>query len=101
MNMEKLTEKSREALLSSQSVAREYAHQELRPIHLLKALVDQEGGLVSSLLKRLRAPREMLEDAMDAELRRIPSVTAAGAENSTPRRRSTPSSSRRRIARNR
>lgn len=44
MDMEKLTTKSREAMIASQSIAAEYGHQEIRPIHLLKALADQEGG---------------------------------------------------------
>ena len=42
MDMEKLTTKSREAMIASQNIAAEYGHQEIRPIHLLKALVDQE-----------------------------------------------------------
>ena len=50
MDMEKLTAKSREAMISSQSIAVEYGHQEIRPIHLLKALADQEGGLISQML---------------------------------------------------
>ena len=53
MDMEKLTTKSREAMIASQSIAAEYGHQEIRPIHLLKALADQEGGLIPSLLKKM------------------------------------------------
>ena len=33
MDMEKLTTKSREAMIASQSIAAEYGHQEIRPIH--------------------------------------------------------------------
>ena len=40
MDMEKLTTKSREAMIASQNIATEYGHQEIRPIHLLKALAD-------------------------------------------------------------
>ena len=53
MDMEKLTTKSREAMIASQNIATEYGHQEIRPIHLLKALADQEGGLIPSLLKKM------------------------------------------------
>ena len=74
MDMEKLTTKSREAMIASQSIAAEYGHQEIRPIHLLKALADQEGGLIPSLLKKMNVDYGRLSLAIEQELRSIPSV---------------------------
>lgn len=82
MDMEKLTTKSREAMIASQSIAAEYGHQEIRPIHLLKALADQEGGLIPSLLKKMNVDYGRLSLAIEQELRSIPSVSGPGAQQS-------------------
>lgn len=80
MDMEKLTNKSREALLGAQSVAAEHGHQEMRPIHLLKALSAQEGGLVPSLFKRMGTDIGSIGSRIDKELSSIPSVSGPGAQ---------------------
>lgn len=80
MDMEKLTTKSREAMIASQNIAAEYGHQEIRPIHLLKALADQEGGLVPSLMKKMNVDYGRLSLAIEQELRSIPSVSGPGAQ---------------------
>ena len=82
MDMEKLTTKSREAMIASQNIAAEYGHQEIRPIHLLKALVDQEGGLIPSLMKKMNVDYGRLSLAIEQELRLIPSVSGPGAQQS-------------------
>ena len=45
MNLNKYTEKSREALQAAHDVALRLNHQEMRPLHLLFAIVDQPEGL--------------------------------------------------------
>ena len=80
VDMEKLTAKSREAMISSQSIAVEYGHQEIRPIHLLKALADQEGGLIPSLLKKMKVDYGKFCLAVEEKLRTIPSVSGPGAQ---------------------
>lgn len=82
MDMEKLTTKSREAMIASQNIAAEYGHQEIRPIHLLKALVDQEGGLIPSLLKKMNVDFGKLSLAIEQTLQSIPSVSGPGAQQS-------------------
>ena len=57
MNMEKLTNKSREALLEAQNIAVGNRNTELRDIHVLAALMRQEDGLVPSLLEKLGVSR--------------------------------------------
>lgn len=80
MDMEKLTTKSREAMIASQNIATEYGHQEIHPIHLLKALADQEGGLIPSLLKKMNVDFGRFSLAVEKELRSIPSVSGPGAQ---------------------
>ena len=53
MNMEKLTTKSREALMAAHNLAIENSNTELRNIHVLAALMRQEDGLVPSILEKL------------------------------------------------
>jgi ATP-dependent Clp protease ATP-binding subunit ClpB len=52
MSPEKFTHKLQEAFNASQSVATRHGHQELRPAHLLLALLEQEGGLAQPLLDK-------------------------------------------------
>ena len=53
MNLEKFTNRSREALVSAQSLAIESRHTALSDLHLLQALLSQQDGLTGSLLEKL------------------------------------------------
>jgi ATP-dependent Clp protease ATP-binding subunit ClpB len=46
MRLDKLTVKAQEALMATQGLASEAGHVAMTPLHLLRALLDQEGGLV-------------------------------------------------------
>ncbi len=80
MEMNNLTNKSREAMLAAQHLAVERGHQEMRPLHLLKALLDQEGGLTASLLKRMNVDAGSLGAKVDKELSGLASVSGPGAQ---------------------
>ena len=53
MDFKKLTEKAQEAVMSAQNIASEMTHAEITPEHLLVALVEQENGIVPSLLRKM------------------------------------------------
>lgn len=53
MKLDKFTFKAQEALQSAQRLAETYNHPQIEPEHLLKALVDQEGGIIPTILDRL------------------------------------------------
>ncbi len=74
MNFEKYTQKSLEAVQSAQNIAVSNGHQQLEQIHLLSALIGQDGGLVPQLLKKMGITLESLQAAADQELRKLPSV---------------------------
>ena len=80
LDIQKMTEKTREALASAGAAAREYGHQEIRPVHLLLALLRQEGGLLPSLLKRIGTPNSLLSQAVEAELAKLPKVSGNAAD---------------------
>ena len=86
MNMEKLTNKSREAMLKAQETALEYGHQEIRPEHLLYALLNQEQGLIPSLLKKMNVDLALAKEKTEQALRAVPSVRGPGAGQSYPSR---------------
>jgi ATP-dependent Clp protease ATP-binding subunit ClpB len=86
MDMEKLTNKSREAMLKAQETALEFGHQEIRPEHLLYALMNQEKGLIPSLLKKMNVDLDLTREKTEQALRSIPSVSGPGAGQAYPSR---------------
>jgi len=79
MNIERFTVRSREALERAQRVARDRSHQELRPEHLLAALLDDEGGTVSGVLQKLGVHAATLERAVEGALSALPRVQGGSA----------------------
>ena len=53
MNINKFTEKAQEAIVAAQTLAGELHHSEVTPEHLLVALVEQQGGIVPSILRKM------------------------------------------------
>ena len=74
MNMNKYTQKSLEAVQSARDIAVQNGHQQLEQVHLLLALLHQEGGLCPQLLRKMEITVESLMAAAMTELRKIPSV---------------------------
>ncbi|MBQ8620921.1 MAG: ATP-dependent chaperone ClpB [Oscillospiraceae bacterium] len=77
MNFSNYTQKSLEAVQSAQQLAVQNHHQQMEQIHLLVALLQQEGGLTPQLLRKMDVTVESLEAAAKAELRKIPGVTGS------------------------
>ncbi|HXI68875.1 MAG TPA: ATP-dependent chaperone ClpB [Verrucomicrobiae bacterium] len=70
MQLDKLTQKSQEALQDAQRIAREHSHQEMDGEHLLLALLGQAESLVPELLARIGVPPAKLQPDLDKELAR-------------------------------
>ncbi len=79
MNIEKFTNRSREALQAAHNEAIERNQQELRPIHFLYALLNQEDGLVTSLLQKMDVNASRVKTDVEQALNAIPSVSGSGA----------------------
>src|SRR6266545_2624073 len=80
MDINKLTQKSQEALQSAQTKALRFGHQEVEAEHLLLALLEQPEGLVPRLLARMDVPAAGLVAELERELSRRPSVSGPGVE---------------------
>ncbi|MCL1913134.1 MAG: AAA family ATPase [Eubacteriaceae bacterium] len=79
MDMQKLTQKSAEAVSSAQFNAMERSNQQLEAEHLLFALIGQEGGIVGRLLARMGIDTAKALSLLDALIGRLPKVSGSGA----------------------
>ena len=75
MNLEKFTERSRGFLQAAQTIAMRESHQRLAPEHLLKALMDDEQGLSSNLIRRAGGESERVAEALALTMAKMPKVT--------------------------
>ena len=77
MNFNNYTQKSLEAVQSARDLAVQNNHQQMEQVHLLLALLRQDGGLIPQLMRKMDVTVESLEAAAAAELRKIPAVTGS------------------------
>ncbi len=75
MDINRYTQKSREAFSAAQQLAAERHHQEVTGKHMLAALLAQEGGMAPRILDHAGVNPVNLTAAAEELLRRIPSVT--------------------------
>ena len=80
MRIDKFTQKGQEALLEAQNLAQKYNHPAVKPEHLLKVLVEQEGGVVPCVLKRIGVDIDALGQRVDEMLNRMPRATGASVQ---------------------
>jgi ATP-dependent Clp protease ATP-binding subunit ClpB len=81
MRLDKFTIKAQEALQSAQNLAQESQHSELTPLHLLAALLLDKEGLVRPILSKLGADADRIASLVQAELKRLPSMSGGGPLN--------------------
>jgi ATP-dependent Clp protease ATP-binding subunit ClpB len=72
MNLNKLTEKAQEAILGSQNLATDQNHSEVTPEHLLVTLVEQSGGIVPSVLRKMTLDPSRVATEARALIKAIP-----------------------------
>ena len=80
MRMDKLTAKFQLALAEAQSLAVGQEHQFIEPVHLLVALLDQDGGSVRPLLTKAGANINLLRSQLGEALERLPRVQGTEGE---------------------
>ncbi|NNM76764.1 ATP-dependent chaperone ClpB [Sphingomonas sp. ID1715] len=80
MNLEKLTDRAKGFLQSAQTVAIRMSHQRISPEHLLKALLEDNEGLASGLIRAAGGDPAVALKETDAALAKHPSVSGSGAQ---------------------
>ena len=74
MNAQNMTQKSLEALQTAQAMALENRNNYITPEHLLYALVDQDGGLIPSLLGKMGVDCNAVLAELDTAISQLPKV---------------------------
>ncbi|MFP4695860.1 ATP-dependent chaperone ClpB [Thiohalospira sp.] len=78
--MDKLTTKFQQALGEAQSLAVGRDHQFIEPVHLMAALMDQEGGTIRHLLQQAGVQANTLRSRLGEAIDHLPSVEGTGGE---------------------
>ena len=80
MDLNKLTQKSLEAVQSAQTLAVENGNQQVQQCHLFLALLQQEDGLVGQLMDRMGVPADSLASALSGAVGALPKVSGTNRE---------------------
>ena len=75
MNTQNYTQKTVEAIQNAQNIARENDNQSLVPEHLLYSLLDQDGGLIPSLFKKMGVDCNTVLGELDSYISTLPKVS--------------------------
>ena len=80
MNIEKFTTKFQEALSEAQSLAIGKDNQFIEPVHLLTALLNQQGGSIAPILTASGVNVALLRNELKTELNKLPQVIGNGGD---------------------
>jgi ATP-dependent Clp protease ATP-binding subunit ClpB len=78
--MDKLTVKAQEGISAARDVAMSKHHAEVRPEHLLLALLDQDGGVVPRILAKLGADPQIVKADLERSLEKLPRAHGAALD---------------------
>ncbi|HYM09105.1 MAG TPA: ATP-dependent chaperone ClpB [Bryobacterales bacterium] len=79
IRFDKLTEKAQESIQQGQALASEQGNQQIHPLHLLIALVEQPEGIVQSVLSKCEVPPAAISHEARRLLASVPKVSGAQA----------------------
>jgi ATP-dependent Clp protease ATP-binding subunit ClpB len=80
MRMDKLTNQLQSALADAQSLALGKDHNFIEPVHLLGALLEQQGGSARPLLQKAGADLNTLRGEVQGAIDALPTVSGAGGD---------------------
>lgn len=78
MRMDRLTLRAQDILNSAQNIATERDSYEIQPEHMLKALIEQDGGIFSSIAQKLGAPINQVRSELNEYMDTMPRQKGAG-----------------------
>jgi len=74
MQTDKLTVNAEQALVRASQIAFEYKNQEIQPEHLLFAMLENDEGLVTPILKKLGVNPAIVQETIGQKLQDFPKV---------------------------
>ena len=81
MDMNKMTEKTQEALVNSQSHAVRNGHQQVDVEHVFHSLLTQDDGITNSILQKLNINPGTVQKLIEEALNKLPKVSGSGVES--------------------
>lgn len=78
MRFDKFTVKAQEALATAQQIAMERSHTVLSPLHLLSALLSDDEGMASMIIKKIGSRIERIRQMTESEMNRLPRGKVSG-----------------------
>lgn len=78
MNVQKLTQKSIEAIQAANGLAIENQNQQIEQVHLFSALLSQDGGLIPQLFEKMGTSVDNLQIRLKNAIDELPAVTGSG-----------------------
>ncbi len=79
MNVEKLTQKSMEAIRNAQTIATENSNQQIEQEHLLLAMIE-DNGLISEILVKMQLNLNFVKSKLNELISKLPKVTISGRQ---------------------
>ncbi len=84
MQADRFTIKTQEALQAALAIAPAKRHAQVTPLHLLAALLDQEGGLVVPVLGKIGVSADALRHDVDTALGELPTLSSEAEPTTSP-----------------
>ena len=81
MDLDKYTDRVRGFLQAAQGLAQRESHQEFRPEHVLRVLLDDEQGLAANLIRACEGDTQAISARVNDALKKLPKVEGSGASN--------------------
>jgi ATP-dependent Clp protease ATP-binding subunit ClpB len=87
MKIERFTDKAREAISEAAEIAKRYNQSQIEPLHLLDALLMQEGGVVQQIIQKVGGNATNAKRMVESEIERLPRVYGGNEPGISPRLR--------------
>jgi len=79
MKLDKLTVKSQELLQSAHDMAEKYGNQAIEPVHFLKAMIEDDQGIILSILKKLDVQVNALKKEIQSGVEKLVKVSGSAS----------------------
>lgn len=80
MDLKRYTNKAQEALVGAQSLANEFGHSQIEPLHILTALMQQSEGVVPEVVAKIGGRPANLQQELEAMLQNRPRVSGSNVD---------------------
>jgi len=80
MDLKRYTNKAQEALVGAQTLANEFGHSQIDPLHILTALMQQDEGVVPEVVAKIGGRPAVLQQELEQMLQNRPRVSGSNVD---------------------